>query len=133
MTNELEIVSPPETVVNFEGQQITISPIRMGKLQAFTAAVKPVAQDLILALNGSGDLLTTIELHGSRLIDAVHIGSGVPRDQLENCLPDEFITLAAAVVEVNADFFARRLLPAVRGAIDGVSKTMKAGQQSFKA
>jgi hypothetical protein len=134
MTNELEIVSPLETVVNFEGEQITISPIRMGKLQAFTIAVEPVAQDFIDAINGEGNLLKTIKLHGGDLIDAVHIATGVPKEKLNDAMPDDFIKLAAAVVEVNADFFARRLLPAVRGAIDGLGKIAKAaGQSSFRA
>jgi hypothetical protein len=133
MTDELEILGPTNNVAKFGGEEITVSPIRMGKLQAFTIAVKPIAQDLIAALSGEGDLLATIEQHGDKLIEAVHIATGVPRETLEGAQIDEFITLAAAVVEVNADFFARRLLPAVRGAVENLGKAVKAGQQSFKA
>ncbi len=132
MTDDLQVLGPQDKAVQFKGEEIRISPIRMGKLQAFTVAVKPVAQDLINALSGSGDILSVIEQHGDKLIEAVHIASGVPRETLQECLPDEFINLASAVIEVNADFFAQRLLPAVRGAVEGLNKTVKAGQQSFK-
>jgi hypothetical protein len=105
----------------------------MGKLQAFTKAVKPIANDLMAALEGKADWLQIIEENGGNLIDAVHIATGVPREKLDDAMGDEFIKLAAAVVEVNADFFVSRLLPAIRGAVEGLTKAVKAGQQSFKA
>jgi len=133
---DLDILNPPEKKVQFQGREVVISPVRMGKLQPFTVAIKPVAQDIFLALTGSGDLLTTIELHGDRMILAVSIGSGIKIDEINEALPDEFLRLATAVVEVNADFFVRKLLPEVRAAVETMGqivKSAKAGSESFKA
>lgn len=132
MTDELEVISPKEVTVKFNGEEIKVSPIRMGKLQAFTAAVKPIAFELMGALEGSADWLSIVERHADKLIDAVHIATGVPRETLNDCDPAEFIQLATAVIQVNTDFFVHRLLPTVRVAVERLTKTVKAGQQSFK-
>jgi len=133
MSEELAIISPPEKIVTFMGEQITVSPVNIGRLQAFTAAVRPIANDLIEAVNGSGDLLMTIELHGDRMIRAVSVATGIPDETVAKAMPDEFIALAAAVVEINADFFVRRLLPSLKQAVDGLRERLKAGQASFSA
>lgn len=129
--DELEVLNPPQASVQFGGESVTVTPIRMGKLQAFTRVVRPIASDIMEALGGSGDLLTTIELHCDRLIEAVQIATGIEREKLDNALPDEFIALAKAVIEINADFFARRLLPAVKTAVEGLQQTVTqaAGQK----
>jgi hypothetical protein len=111
--SELEIVSPPEKQIEFLGRKIALTPITMGKLQRFTIAVRPIAADLFLALEGSGDVVQTIELHGERMIEAVSIATGIEQTELESVLPDDFLKLAEAVVEVNADFFVRRLIPSL--------------------
>jgi hypothetical protein len=135
MSEELEIITPAEKTVTFAGKEITVSPIRMGKLQAFTAAVKPIANDVIEALSGdgSGDLLLTIELHGDRMIRAVSVATGISEAELGDAMPDDFIALASAVIEINADFFVRRLLPSVKQAVEGLQATLKAGQASSSA
>jgi hypothetical protein len=131
MSDQLEVLNPPEATVQFSGEDVTVTPIRMGKLQAFTKVVRPIVGDIVTALDGSGDMLTTIELHCDRMIEAVQIATGIERDKLDNALPDEFIGLAKAVIEINADFFARRLLPSIKTAVEGLQETVKtaAGQQ----
>ena len=130
---ELDILNAPENKVTFNGKEITITPIRMGKLQAFTAAVKPIAGDLVEAIGGNGDMLTTIELHGDKMILAVSIATGLSVDELNDSEADEFVRLASAVIEVNADFFVRKLLPSVRGAVEKMTARARAGSGSFKA
>lgn len=112
---------------------VTVTPIKMGNLQAFTQAIKPIASDVLDAMEGSGDLLTTIELHGERMIEAVRIGTGIERQRLDEMLPDDFVRLASAVVEVNADFFIKRLLPAMKQEVETLQDRVRNGATLFKA
>ena len=133
MSDELQIITPPETTVMFMGEEVKVTPVRMGNLQDFTTAVRPIAGDLMEAFNGSGDMITTIELHTDRMILAVHFGTGVPVEKLKAAMPDEFLALTAAVVEINMDFFVRRLLPSIKTTLDAMKSRLKAGQESYKA
>jgi len=110
-----------------------VTPIRMGNLQAFTQAIKPIASDVLDAMEGSGDLLTTIELHGERMIEAVQIATGVPRPELDSMMADDFVRLASAVIEVNADFFISRLLPAMKQEVETLQDRVRGGVTAFKA
>lgn len=101
----------------------------MGKLQLFAAAVRPIAQDLLEALSGSGDLLVTCELHGDRMIDACE-AAGIDRNLLESATPDEFIKLAVVIMEVNSDFFINRLLPQMKESVAGLVNKYKAIKQA---
>lgn len=113
MSNGLDIITPTERSVTIGDEIITVTPIRMGKLQAFTNALEPIFGEVLAAINGEADMLHIIASHTGDMIEAVSIGSGLPRDSIEGMLPDEFLDLASAVLMANADFFARRLLPRV--------------------
>jgi len=134
MSDDLSVVFEPTTRTVTIGQdQITVTPIRIGKLQAFTQAIKPIASDVLDAMEGSGDLLTTIELHGDRMIDAVQVATGIERGKLDEMLPDDFVRLTSAVVEVNADFFIKRLLPAMKQEVETLREKVHTGSTAFRA
>lgn len=133
MSDELSVVFEPTTRTVIIGQdQITVTPIRIGKLQAFTQAIKPIAADVLDAMEGSGDLLTTIELHGDRMIEAVQVATGIERGKLDEMLPDDFVRLTSAVVEVNADFFIKRLLPAMKQEVETLREKVHTGSTAFR-
>lgn len=111
--NGLEIITTTEHEVTIGGEKIIVTPIRMGKLQAFTKALEPIFGEVTAAISGNADMLHVIAHQTSEMIDAVSIGSGLSRERIEELLPDEFLDLASAVLMANADFFARRLLPRV--------------------
>lgn len=134
MSDDLSVVFEPTTQTVTIGQdQITVTPIRIGKLQAFTQAIKPIASDVLDAMEGSGDLLTTIELHGDRMIEAVQVATGLERGKLDEMLPDDFVRLTSAVVEVNADFFIKRLLPAMKQEVESLREKVHTGSTAFRA
>lgn len=97
--------------VEVAGRRFDIAPVRVGDLPAFLEAVGPVASEL-----SGGDLMGALARHAGRIIDAVAIGAGVERAWLEAQTADVLVELAAAVMEVNADFFARSVLPAIERA-----------------
>ncbi|MCB1630603.1 MAG: hypothetical protein H7A12_07270 [Pseudomonadales bacterium] len=61
---------------------------------------------------------------GDDLVRAVAIATDQTEDWLGELLPDEFLPLVTAVVEVNADFFVRRVLPALNAATETTLATL---------
>lgn len=100
---------------------LTITPVTVRDLPAFLAAVEPIAREL-----AAGDLLGALSRQAEHVIAATAIGSGVEREWLNARTADDLITLASAVIEVNADFFVRRVIPAIEqaaAALNGLTPT----------
>lgn len=79
---------------------------------AFLRAITPVMQQL------GGDGIDWLALFGERgddLLAAVSIAIGKPRAWVDDLAADEAILLAAKVIEVNADFFTRTVMPKLDG------------------
>lgn len=121
------------TVSIGQGREIKIKPITVGAVRDFTLAVKPIASDIMAAVNGSGDLILTLELHADRMIDAVSIGAGLSLDEVRSLQLDDFVRLAAAIIEVNTDFFVKRLLPTVKQEVAELQEKVQGGLTVFKA
>lgn len=95
-------------VVTAGGKPVQVSPLKMRAIPPFTRAISPALGPLL-----AGDLLTAVGVGGESLISAVAIATGEPEEWVGDLLPDAFLALLAAVVEVNTDFFAQRVTPAV--------------------
>jgi hypothetical protein len=89
----------------------TIDPVRVKDLPQFLAALEPVAREV-----ASGDVLSAVAKHTSGMIEATAIGSGADRAWLGEQDMEALVALAAAVVQVNADFFVQRVMPHIEGA-----------------
>jgi hypothetical protein len=95
-----------------------ITPIKVRDLPRFLKAIEPIAADL-----ATGDLAGALMRHADAVIEATAIGAGVERAWLEEQTPDVLAELAAKVIEVNADFFVRRVLPTVTAAADRLAQS----------
>ncbi len=129
---EFDVIEPPARSATFNGRQITVAPLKVGQLPAFARAVKPIGGAVEALATGREALtlaamLDLIADHGEAIIDAVAIASGVPAHELADATPDQLIELAAVCLEVNADFFGRRLTPALRAAVAGQAATAGPG------
>lgn len=111
---DVYVVTPCEVAV--AGKAVAVSPLRVRQIPAFARHVAPVAAFLM-----NGDLLAAVAAGGEDMVKALAVATGEPEDWLGDLLPDEFVALAAAVMEVNADFFVRRVAPALAAA----GETMK--------
>lgn len=105
----LEVFAPAPHVVRVGGRDVALLPLRLRQYTGFVRAIQPALPLLV-----SGDVLGACIEQEEAMIKAVSVASGVPPDDLGNLWPHEFVALAGAVVEVNADFFLNRVLPAVR-------------------
>lgn len=99
-----------------------IQPVKVRDLPAFLAAVEPIAREL-----AAGDILAALARHADAVITATAIGAGVERAWLEDQTPDVLVELASAVIEVNADFFVRNVLPKVERAAQVLAATASGG------
>ena len=80
----------------------------------FLRAITPVMQQI----GGDGtDWLALCGERGDDLLTAVSIAVGKPRAWVDALDADQAILLAAKVLEVNADFFTRTVMPRLDGLI----------------
>ena len=107
--SELDQLNPPPTGVPVGGETLSLTPITIGELPALVRAVRPI----VGALRATPiDWLALFAEHGESLLATLALTARKPRAFVDALPADEAITLAAAVLEVNGDFFVRRFLPA---------------------
>lgn len=107
--SDLDVLVPQARLMEMAGQRLAISPLVVGELPAMLKAVRPFAEQL----TGEPDWLALLCDHGDALLAALALASRQPREWVNALALDDAITLAAAVFEVNADFFVRRVAPKV--------------------
>ncbi len=97
--------------VQVAGRSFTIEPVRVKALPRFLAALEPVARDV-----AAGDVISALAKHSDGMIEATAIGAGADREWLGEQDAETLVTLASAVVQVNADFFVNRVMPHIEEA-----------------
>lgn len=119
--DDLGTFAPVPRRITVADQDFEVLPLRLRQLPAFTKAVEPALPALL-----SGDFQTAIHRHQDGMVEAVAVATGADRDWLGELYPDDFIRLARVVLEVNVDFFGRRVMPELSAAAEGLSKVMAA-------
>jgi hypothetical protein len=126
---DLERIAPTPRKITVAGETLEVSPLRVRDLPAMARALAPIATAIpaiassanptaALAQAASEDVGRWIEA----IISGVAVATGRPEEWVGELEIDELITLAGAVVEVNADFFARRVAPALTTAAEAVER-----------
>ena len=110
--NDLEQLIPQSVELTVGGETLAIKPLKVGQMPAFLRAISPVMQHLTRA---EIDWLTLLGEQGDDLLAAIAIAVAKPRQWVDDLAADEAILLAAKVIEVNADFFTRTVLPKLDG------------------
>ena len=112
--SDLETLIPQVVELVIDGEPLAIKPLKVGQMPAFLRAITPVMQQI------GGDGIDWLALFGERgddLLTAVSIAVGKPRAWVDALDADQAILLAAKVLEVNADFFTRTVMPRLDGLI----------------
>jgi hypothetical protein len=97
-----------------------ITPIKVRDLPRFLKAIEPIAAELE---SGNFSIASALMRNAGDVIEATAIGAGVERAWLEDQAPDVLAELAAKVLEVNADFFVRRLPQVIQGTADRLTQS----------
>lgn len=113
---ELEKIAPIPVRVDVGGERISITPIKTRELPAMMRAAGP-----ILAEIQRGDIMAALTANADSLISAVAVGARLDRTWVDGLDVDDLVVLAGAVVESNADFFVRRVMPILTAAIESVT------------
>ena len=110
MTENLFAALPPvpESLV-IAGETLDITPLKVGELPAFARAVRPLAG----TFGPDPDWLRLLSDDGESVILALAIACRRPPEWVAGLALDDAIRLAEAVFGANADFFIRRVLPAI--------------------
>lgn len=109
---DLEKLIPQALVLTVNGETLAIKPLKVGQMPAFLRTISPVMQHLSRT---EIDWLTLFGERGDDLLSAIAIAVGKPRQWVDDLAADEAILLAAKVIEVNADFFTRTVMPKLDG------------------
>ena len=118
--SDLETLIPQAFEITLAGESVAIKPLKVGQMPAFLRAITPVMQQI------GGDGIDWLALFGERgddLLTAVSIAVNKPRAWVDELAADEAILLAAKVIEVNADFFSRAVIPKLDHLLVPVSAT----------
>lgn len=106
--SDLDKLVPQACEITLAGETVSVKPLKVGQMPAFLRAITPVMQQI----SGEGiDWLALFGQQGDDLLTAVSIAVGKPRAWVDDLAADEAILLAAKVIEVNADFFTRTVMP----------------------
>ncbi|WP_275719533.1 DUF6631 family protein [Ralstonia solanacearum] len=117
--DDLDKLIPQPAELTVGGESLVIPPLKVGRLPDFLRAISPTLQQLNAP---QIDWLGLFIEHGDDLLQAVAIAVGKPRTWVDDLAADEAILLAAKVVEVNADFFTRTVLPRLNVLIEQVAR-----------
>jgi hypothetical protein len=130
MSDDLQTLLP-EREVTAKGEVLTIAPFFFGQLPKAVKLIQPLAQALgtaqVLTIDGTTVRLSAdwplklpqiVAEGGEALIDLIAFVTGKPRAWFDTLGTDEGISLTRVVIEVNADFFAKKVAPMLPVAIN---------------
>jgi len=128
--DDLNMIAPePRPPVQFMGRAVEVRPLTIGQIPAVTRLLRGVK---IGAVFGGDESIADIDFmgliadHGDQMIGAVAMATGMKSDEVERADPAEFIELARAIVEVNSDFFIRKVVPQIMASIKGAGAFLQA-------
>ena len=110
--SDLDTLIPPAVEITVGGETLIIQPLKVGQMPAFLRAISPAMQQLTAP---EIDWLGLFGERGDDLLTAIAIAAGKPRAWVNELAADEALLLAAKVIEVNADFFTRTVIPRLEG------------------
>jgi hypothetical protein len=146
--SDLSVLEKTTRTVDFRGQPLKVSALKIGQLPAFTRAIRPVfavvaefVTSIPLNVQPGGDgepiampdipldgVMEIFSEHGEAMIKAVAIALRKDPVELADVEVADFILLARAVIEVNQDFFVLAMQAAMRQAVEKASAVLGTGQ-----
>lgn len=121
----------PERDVTVKGETIAVSPFKFGQLPKAFRLMRPLGDVLrtsgVLLISGTNLIMASdwplklpdiVAEGGEALIELLAFAIGKPREWFDDLDIDEGVALTRKVVEVNGDFFAKRIAPMLPGAVE---------------
>lgn len=131
--DDLSKLLPQPVELKIGGKILALTPLKVGELPAFSRAVAPV---IAVVDSERVDLIGLLAEHTETVVTAVSIAVRAPREWINELTVGELVLLAAKVIEVNADFFTRGVMPSVTqalGTLSALTPAATAGSPSSNA
>lgn len=113
---------PPEpVVVTLSGTALELTPIRLGELPRLLAVVRPLAEEI----TSDPDWMALLGRHGDAVLDLLAITARRERAWINDLELADAVQLAAAVFEVNADFFVGRVVPGIQRSAEKLAPLLR--------
>ena len=109
MDNALQFVAPLRLVLDIDGTPFEITPVVTAEVPPLIRLCEPFF-GVLAAMQGEPDPATITSLvgkYGEAVIKTVALCAHQPEEWVGKLLPDRFVALAVACIQVNADFFAQ--------------------------
>lgn len=130
--DDLAAVVPPTRTVRLGGVEHTLGPVTLGQLPGVIAALAPIGAALTATkklTEGNAEQIGMVLLgvlldNPQVLINALEAVSGAARADVERADMAEAVELLTALIELNADFFAKAVAPKLEGLLTAVGTAM---------
>jgi len=106
--NTLAILANEPTHVTFGDYALDATPLTIGELPAILRHAEPLF-NVLDRVKTIEDAVALFLDHGDALIEITAIAARLPAEQVRALTPDAAAELFLALLEVNADFFVRRM------------------------
>lgn len=125
------IVPVAKEPLTIGGKTVTPKVIKVNQVGPVLAAIRPFNGHIKAAMAASADgqnpaqnfdVLEVLEHHTDNLITLVSTLTGEDKTFIENLELDDMIKITVAVMEVNLDFFIRKVLPLLSGEMARLGK-----------
>ncbi|MCF3495388.1 hypothetical protein [Stenotrophomonas maltophilia] len=116
--NPLDTISPPSRTLEFRGEKLHLTPLRLQQIGPFITASRTLIARVAMmagAIEGSEHaavgtiLLDLLEQDGTEIAAALAVATGRDAEWIAGATLDEIADLLEVVIGLNRDFFAHRL------------------------
>lgn len=108
--NTLSILVNEPTHITFGPYSIEATPITVGELPAVLRHAGPIIE-AVQSISTIEDAIALFAAHGDALIEITALAARLPIEQVRALTPDLAAELFIGLLELNSDFFARRMGP----------------------
>lgn len=120
-SSDFQTFPPTPVVVELSCGALELTPVRLGELPHLLAVVQPFAD----AISAEPDWLALLATHGNGVLELLAITTRRERAWVDDLSLDDAVQLAAAVFEVNADFFVHRVVPGITRSADQLAPLIR--------
>lgn len=132
---DVTLLFPLGKSVTLKGKTITVKPFGFGKYPRILKLLKGLnvgedapanAGEAMKKIQGNAkaDIMALIADNSDAVVELCALAVDQQKAYFDDLPPDEAIELVQAIIEVNADFFIKRLQPKLLGALSGLTASV---------
>jgi hypothetical protein len=131
-TKEIELLFPQGKTITLKGKEHIIKPFGFGKFPKLLRLLKGIKVDyapksleetieVAKEIAKTSVIMDIITDNSDRVVEVCELATNQKKEFFDDLPPDEAVMLLHAIIEVNTDFFIKRLQPQVLSALSSLS------------